>query len=305
MTLQNSSGPWPCMSLCCASIHCCSGQCVQCYTVLLPCPRPFTELLCSLRVSLRFLLLRSGDIEANPGPDNDQIMEELKKISGDINDIKKEKSVTNAKLIAIDKKLEKIASLEKKVTDCVQKIAELEQKLSVMTRKVDELDNRSRRSNLIIYGVKEEENESEDILREKVTKEIFQDILEVNTSCIERIHRLGRVHQQEEAKHRPIILKLLDYRDKTAILKQCKKLKGSEYSISEDYSKTVRDIRKKLWTRTKDNRDRKDKVYLTYDKVRINNQLYAWDESRNDIVELSKNESQDDTATRVTRRRRP
>ncbi|KAH9361986.1 hypothetical protein HPB48_014925 [Haemaphysalis longicornis] len=136
-----------------------------------------------------------------------------------------------------------------------------------MTRKVDDLDNRSRRSNLIIYGVKEEEKECEDILREKVAKEILQDILKVNTSCIERIRRLGRVHQQEEAKRRPIILKLLNCRDKTAILKQCRKLKGSEYSISEDYSKTVRDIRKKLWTRTKDNRDHKDKVYLTYDKV--------------------------------------
>lgn len=41
------------------------------------------------------------------------------------------------------------------------------------------------------------------------------------------------------------------------ILKNGKKLKGKDYSIGEDFSKNVRELRKKLWDSAKPNRDKK------------------------------------------------
>lgn len=117
-----------------------------------------------------------------------------------------------------------------------------------------------------------------------------------------RIHRLGRKQASDNSK--PIILKLIDYRDKATILSNCAKLKETGYSIGEDFTRAVREVRKKLWERTKGNRDQKDKVHLTYDKVKINKRLYTWDEASNDIVEATKNGNQDDAPARVTRRRR-
>lgn len=144
-----------------------------------------------------------------------------------------------------------------------------------------------------MYGVKELETETHQDLLDAVEKGIFEDKIGIKTAGIERIHRLGRRKATGSPKNRPVILKLLDYRDKDNILKNCKKLKGTEYSISEDFSPVVREIRRKLWERTKEHRDQKDKVFLSYDKVRINNRLYTWDDQSNDIVEVAKNGSRD------------
>ncbi|XP_065304344.1 uncharacterized protein [Dermacentor albipictus] len=274
--------------------------------VLLPCPHALLEWFCDLSNSLRFLLLLAGDVETNPGPGDITIEEQLKMIAKDIQEIKNEKLVTNQKLGAIDKKLEKIGKMEKQILECVERVDKLDHLILSLTKKVDELDNRGRRSNLVVYGVKEIENESPQDLLDAVEKSIFEDTIGIKTAGIERIHRLGRKQTTDNPKHRPVILKLFDYRDKATILSNCRKLKGTEYSISEDYSPAVRQIRKKLWERTKVHRDQKEKVFLSYDKVKINNRLYAWDDQAKDIVEVAKNESMHNgPATRTRNRRRP
>lgn len=137
-----------------------------------------------------------------------------------------------------------------------------------------------------------------------VSKEIFEGILKVNTGDIEKIHRLGKQSTEDVNKIRPIILKFSNSQDKTKIFKNCSKLKGSGYSISDDFSRTVRDVRKKLWDRTKENRDKGEKVMLVHDKVSINGKLYGWDNNCGDLVALSKNENRPVTEGRVTRSRR-
>ncbi|XP_077536026.1 uncharacterized protein LOC144148352 [Haemaphysalis longicornis] len=265
------------------------------FLILLPCPRPLCDLVYNVCASLRFLLLMAGDVESNPGPEFDELVEQLKRIAGDIKEIKAGKAETNEKQSAIDKKLEKIASLEDKVTDCVNRIADLECSMAVMAKKLDDLENRSRRSNLIVYGVSEQEHESPEQLETAVVKEVFNDVLDVSISGVERIHRLGRAKQGDEPKPRPVILKLVDYRDKANILKNCSKSKGSSISVSEDFSQPVREIRRKLWAHTKENRDRKEKVYLVYDKVKVEGQLFSWDESCKKMVAIPKNDNE--TAT--------
>lgn len=99
-------------------------------------------------------------------------------------------------------------------------------------------------------------------------------------------------------------MKFSNNQDKTKIFKNCSKLKSSGYSISDDFSRTMRHVRKKLWDRTKENRDKGEKVMLVHDKVNINGKLYGWDNNRGDLVALSKNENRPLTEGRVTRSRR-
>ncbi|XP_049271219.1 uncharacterized protein LOC119391371 [Rhipicephalus sanguineus] len=269
--------------------------------LLLPCPRPLVDVLLFIRFSLRFLLLLGGDVESNPGPGDSVLADQLKAIADDIREIKAEKSITNQKLSAIDRKLEKLTGLEKQVSACTKRVVELEKNLAAMTKKIDELENRSRRSNIIVYGIQEEPNETTETLLRTTKERVLEGLLGLDITGIERIHRLGKLVKENPTKSRPVIPKLLDYRDKVSILKECFKLKGSGFSISEDYSHAVRDVRKKLWNRTKENRDRKEKVMLTYDKVRINGRLFAWDEERNDIVEMKTKNATPLTEPRVTR----
>lgn len=109
--------------------------------------------------------------------------------------------------------------------------------------------------------------------------------LGVTVSGIERIHRLGT---KKNEKARPVILKLLDFRDKVKILKNCPKLKGSNISVSEDFSARIRNVRKKLWDSCKPNRDRQEKIKLIFDKIKVNDQLFIWDDEVGDKVPLSK-----------------
>ncbi|XP_049274294.1 uncharacterized protein LOC125759489 [Rhipicephalus sanguineus] len=269
--------------------------------LLLPCPRPLVDVLLFIRFSLRFLLLLGGDVESNPGPGDSVLADQLKAIADYIREIKAEKSITNHKLSAIDRKLGKLTGLEKQVSACTKRVVELEKNLAAMTKKIDELENRSRRSNIIVYGIQEEPNETTETLLRTTKERVLEGLLGLDITGIERIHGLGKLVKENPTKSRPVILKLLDYRDKVSILKECFKLKGSGFSISEDYSHAVRDVRKKLWNRTKENRDRKEKVMLTYDKVRINGRLFAWDEERNDIVEMKTKNATPLAEPRVTR----
>lgn len=136
-----------------------------------------------------------------------------------------------------------------------------------------------------------------------INENIITDILKINPVAIERIHRLGKPRPN---KHRPIILKLIDFREKTTVLKSCFKLKGSNYSISEDFSARVRDIRKKLWNYGKPKKEAGDKVALAYDKLWINDELFCWDDVSNKVIPLksghnisaqAKNQQEDDPST--------
>lgn len=230
---------------------------------------------------LACMLLLARDIEANPGPDLAKIGKQLESIAADIKDIK-EKRLTD-----IEKKLDTLANLEDRVAACQTQIASMSTLIQQLERQVDQLENHSRRSNLLVYGLPENENETSDTLAHVVNKEIIQDILEHEPVRIERIHRIGRPAPN---KVRPVIFKLQDGNDKISILKQGSKLKDSDFSIGEDFSRRVRDVRRKLWESSKPNRDKREKVSLAFDKLFINSNVYTWDTEKDERILLRKND---------------
>lgn len=155
------------------------------------------------------------------------------------------------------------------------------------------LENCSRMPNLIVYGGQEGNEETTEVLDRAVNKNIFEDILELRHIAIEKIHRLGRPSPN---KTKSIILKLLDLRQKANILKNAHKLRDTNLSIGQDFSQSVRFIRKKLWDSAKPNRERKEKVLLPFTTLYINKKAYVWDESRNERVLLKKNDMPSDSA---------
>lgn len=71
-------------------------------------------------------------------------------------------------------------------------------------------------------------------------------------------------------------------------MKNCYKLKNSNVSVGDDFSLRVRNIRKKLWESSKSDRDKGEKVTLVYDKIKINGQVYVWDEHKQARVATGK-----------------
>lgn len=249
------------------------------FLLVLPCPR----LCCafaSVLLFLRKLLLLAGDIESNPGPDLAQIAKQLKEVAVDIKEIKE------GRLADMDKKLDALSRLEPKITSCVKQIEDMHLITKNLEKRMDDLENQSRRSNIIVYGLAETEQENSEKLEQAVNKGIVQDILGLQPVTIERIHRLGKPAQN---KTRPVMLRLLDSRQKSIILREGRKLKNTGLSIGEDFCKRTREIRRLLWNSAKANREHHDKVSLSLDKLYINEQVFTWDEGKGERVPLRKN----------------
>ncbi|XP_075741104.1 uncharacterized protein LOC142789271 [Rhipicephalus microplus] len=258
-------------------------------TCLIVLPSPHTVLGClNDCVSVVSLLLKlSGDVEENPGPKVGKMLEEIlsnqSKLLAKVNEIQAKQSSTDAsisdmhvRLQTIEKQLEGLGETQNRLTMTESSVGRHDSELTALARQIDDLDNRSRRNNLTVRGVEEEESEDEAVLLSKVNDDIFDKLLGSKCSSIERIHRLGKKIPE---RNRPVILKVGDFRDKTKILKNCRNLKGTQFSISEDYSKRVVEIRKQLWISSADERAKGANVKLIIDKLKVNNVLYGWNEA--------------------------
>ena len=124
-------------------------------------------------------------------------------------------------------------------------------KLEDLSVKTIDLEDRSRRDNIIIFGVPEESSEkAEDteriitgILKKHGLIDVGQDT-ELNP-VFHRVHRLGP-KKEGMMKPRPIICKCVYFKDREMFLRSYAKLKGTSYNIAEDYSKPTLSVRRQL-----------------------------------------------------------
>lgn len=84
-------------------------------------------------------------------------------------------------------------------------------------------------------------------------------------------------------------MRLYDYNEKIAIFNQCKKLKGSEISISHDYSQETLEKRRLLWQSAQKDKKEGAKVKLVHDKLDINGTMYTWDKQSNARARIRSN----------------
>ena len=123
-----------------------------------------------------------------------------------------------------------------------------------------DLEDKSRRTNLRILGIKEDPRESWEEYENKLY-DLLEDKLEVDTSniIIERAHRVG---EKSNDKERAIVVQFSFYKDKINILRNCKKLKGTKISIFEGFSQETMQIRKEKWKEVTANRKQGKISYL-------------------------------------------
>ena len=155
--------------------------------------------------------------------------------------------------------------LKDNIDQTVSKINTQANEIAEVKDKARDLEDRSRRGNIVMFGVPEAEGDKN--VTEK-TEELLIDVLEKHSllnktdlentySLFERVHRLG---PRKEGKTRPIIAKCSFYKDKERWLKSSSNLKGTPYSLAEDYCKTTLDIRRQLVARGKEAKDSNDAV---------------------------------------------
>ena len=193
---------------------------------------------------LAFLLLRCGDIEPNPGPAMEQgAQDQTTRLEGKLDRLMEMTSAAQnfneqlqKRFSSFTKELKEQMSLLKDSVSCMEKsmrkhereVDQIKKSQESLACKIEKLEERaerqerySRRSNILIHGLKEEENES---FRNPVK---ILDILcryfpqkNWNDCHIERAHRLGPLHSRSRSNRpRPVIVRFYCWNDAMAVMR--------------------------------------------------------------------------------------
>ena len=132
---------------------------------------------------------------------------------------------------------EEVSALRLENDELKQSNYDMKTRLDDLERKTDDLEGRSKRNNLIFYGLPRQKKETgadcEDMLRDLTDKlELADEIV------FDRVHRLS------SKPNSPVIARCAFFKDKVKILKAKRKLQGSNIFIGEDFCARVRDRRK-------------------------------------------------------------
>lgn len=258
--------------------------------ILALCPRPSLGLL---SVCFALLLLQAGDVETNPGPKIDDVLVFLREfreeVATDINDVKEQVANLNTRITAIESKISSVQEIQDHfdaVRTSVHEVkANIRKTNDELIDVVDDISNRMRRNNLIIKGIPENGQEGY-AESETIVKDFCSTHLKINVGDIERAHRIG---QRRPGFHRPIIIKFLNFKTKTEVLRNAPKLKNLDFPkvwIEEDFSPKVQLARRKLREYARSNREGTEPFSIRYNSLHLKGSIYRYDPVKDNIVEV-------------------
>ncbi|CAH1239564.1 Hypp5317 [Branchiostoma lanceolatum] len=155
---------------------------------------------------------------------------------------------------------------EQRINEIEAELSQLKADSTTSVNKMDYLENQSRRNNIIVDGIPDSKEESWEESEQKVRVMIKEKLkLDPRKIEIERAHRNGRFQPGE--RPRPIVAKLLRFKDRLTILQNAKNLKGTGIYINEDFSDAVRQKRKNLLPEMRAARERGNIAFLRFDRL--------------------------------------
>ncbi|CAN7937785.1 unnamed protein product [Ixodes hexagonus] len=163
------------------------------FLVLLPCQLTLKRLMNCVTsvISWPRNLLVCGDVEANPGATDTELLLELLAGQSKMNDtilnvlasqdeINKKMTALNERIDGLERQVTSLNAVTNQIKDMETTVSRFDIQLSSLMTKVDDLENRSRRNNLIIYGIDEPNTETAEELESKVKDEVFSQKLGIS-----------------------------------------------------------------------------------------------------------------------------
>ncbi|KAJ2937219.1 hypothetical protein O0L34_g19453 [Tuta absoluta] len=98
-----------------------------------------------------------------------------------------------------------LTKVEEKLQPLVEENAKLKADMQKLNRKLEYLDTNERRNNIIIHGLAEQNDESQQQLRALVSSTIEETGVKLKEEEMDRIQRLGKKNK-ENGKIRPILV---------------------------------------------------------------------------------------------------
>lgn len=159
-----------------------------------------------------------------------------------------------------------ISQIDQKLVPFTQEIEKLKLENECLKEKVAYLEKNNRANNIIIYGLKETEQSTTDLL-EVTTEKIKTDLnICLEDRDINAVRRIGKKDSKNE-KARPVMISFVNEWKKNDIMRQKKKLK--DINIAEDFPKEVLVKRKELQEQLVEERKKGNFAIIKYDKLII------------------------------------
>ena len=186
-----------------------------------------------------------------------RVMNELEGLRGTVGTILKRAESHETRLKSIEERINvqstevkgvktSVHVLDEKMNKMNKRMDELEKKNTELTLSKIDLEARSKRNNLLFFGVKESDKEDVNSIVQNIIK---KDLGLTGSFPLQRAHRFGVVWRNHIGKSadrpRPIIVNFLDYRDKETVRRASFKLK-QPVSLQEDLPEAVRKARRVL-----------------------------------------------------------
>lgn len=147
----------------------------------------------------------------------------------------------------------------------------LTEKLEDCEKRIDDLEGRSKRNNLIFYGLPRRENETP-----ADCEGLLQDLFTSKLNLTDHVE-LDRAHRLNAKPDSPVIARCAFYKQKVKVLKAKSKLKGSNVFIGEDFSRGVRDLRRRLAPHLKKAREDGKKATMVFNYLLIDGHKFTVD----------------------------
>ena len=168
-------------------------------------------------------------------------------------------------------RLKSISSLQEKIIENLKNpITNYRADQEAATLRIDSLEDHSRRNNLRFEGLPENDQENWEQSENKVRKLLKEKLGFEDSLQIERAHRIGK---PQFGKVRPIVAKFLRFSDRSVILRNSNKLKGSNIYINEDLCENSLEIRRGKLPELKLARSQGKIAYFVHTKLVIKDRL--------------------------------
>ena len=132
-----------------------------------------------------------------------------------------------------------------------------------MEDKIDLLDDKSRKSNLVLSGVAESNNENNEQCQKKVT-DLLKDKFEISNPDLNEVFRIGKPGQE---RSRDILIRFNSINQRDTVIQKKSNLKGQNFFINEDFCKRTKEIRKSLMPQVYEARNRGMYAYINYRQI--------------------------------------
>lgn len=201
------------------------------------------------------------------------IMDGIDAVRGEMESVRQGLQQTR---VQCDQLQTKVTSIEQHLLEneqlCVpDRVEDLERKVAELELRAVDAEDRNRRNNLVLHG-----------LRPKKMEESYQDVsdlyrewsarylgLELHDLDIVRAHRLP-----SKKMPKPIIVQFLHWKTKERTLARARLLKGTKFGLNQDYSRETRNVRAVLLKHAKAAREQKREARVVYTTLWMDGQRY-------------------------------